>query len=141
MSWIPKQTVIVPIDFSEASYSAVDVARELVAEPSGLHVVHVIPTPTMFEPVAVLEKLDTNASYHRAADVIREHLSGKYADAQINILFGDPGTEIAAFAERVQADLVVMPSHGRSGLQKFFLGSVAERVLRLAHCPVLILRR
>ena len=67
-------------------------------------------------------------------------VSLKYAKAPIEILFGDPGHEITEFAERVKADLIVMPSHGRTGLSRLLIGSVAERVIRLAHCPVLVLR-
>ncbi len=55
------------------------------------------------------------------------------------------GSEIPAarsprFAEQLHAELIVMPSHGRTGLSRLFIGSVAERVVRLAHCPVLILK-
>jgi nucleotide-binding universal stress UspA family protein len=56
------------------------------------------------------------------------------------VRFGDPGREIAAHAEELHAELIVMPSHGRTGLSRLFIGSVAERVVRLAHCPVLILK-
>ena len=76
-----------------------------------------------------------------AARALRERLSDeKYAQVPIEILFGDPGHEITDFAERVRADLIVMPSHGRTGLSRLLIGSVAERVIRLAHCPVLVLR-
>jgi nucleotide-binding universal stress UspA family protein len=56
------------------------------------------------------------------------------------VAFGDPGQRITAYAEEVGADVIVMPSHGRTGLKRLLLGSVAERVLRLAHCPVLVLK-
>jgi len=58
---------------------------------------------------------------------------------QIDILFGDAGHEIAKLAERQGAELIVLPSHGRTGIKRLLIGSVAERVVRLAHCPVLIL--
>ena len=54
---------------------------------------------------------------------------------------GDPGTEIAEYAKSINADLIVIPSHGYHGIKRALLGSVAERVLRHAHCPVLVLRR
>jgi universal stress protein A len=56
------------------------------------------------------------------------------------VLFGDPGQQIAIFAKEMKAGLIVMSSHGRTGLAHLLIGSVAERVLRLASCPVLILR-
>ena len=54
--------------------------------------------------------------------------------------FGDPGHQIAQYAEEAKADLIVLPSHGRSGLQRLLIGSVAERVVRHAPCPVLVVR-
>jgi nucleotide-binding universal stress UspA family protein len=76
-----------------------------------------------------------------AVSALRQRLSDKkYAATPIEILFGDPGHEITDYAERVEADLIVMPSHGRTGLSRLLIGSVAERVIRLAHCPVLVLR-
>lgn len=142
MTWTPKQTVLVPVDFSEASFAAVEVGKQIVAEPSGLHVVHVIPKPSLLQPVAVLEALEPPSQHYQSVEEqIRQHLRDNYPDAQINVFFGDPGTEISAFAERVNADLIVIPTHGRTGLKRILLGSVAERVIELAHCPVLVLRR
>ena len=63
-----------------------------------------------------------------------------FAKVDFQVRFGDPGREIAGFAETLHAELIVMPSHGRTGLSRFLIGSVAERVVRLAHCPVLILK-
>ena len=63
-----------------------------------------------------------------------------FEKVDFQVRFGDPGREIAALAEELHAELNVMPSHGRTGLSRLFIGSVAERVVRLAHCPVLILK-
>ena len=72
---------------------------------------------------------------------MREKLADKkYAGVQMKVSFGDPGSEIAAFAKTEKADLIVLPSHGRTGLRHLLIGSVAEKVVRLAHCPVLVLR-
>ena len=57
-----------------------------------------------------------------------------------DVVIGDPGHEITTLAERAGADLIVLNSHGRTGLKRLLIGSVAERVIRLAHCPVLVLR-
>ena len=62
-------------------------------------------------------------------------------DVIFQVQFGDPGHGITDYAEEVGADVIVMPSHGRTGLRRLLIGSVAERVLRLAHCPVLVLRK
>ncbi|MEZ6094353.1 MAG: universal stress protein [Pirellulaceae bacterium] len=55
-------------------------------------------------------------------------------------MFGDPGSEITRFAKENDAGLIVISSHGRTGVSRLLLGSVAERVVRLAPCPVLVLR-
>jgi nucleotide-binding universal stress UspA family protein len=59
---------------------------------------------------------------------------------RFEVLFGDPGHEIAQFAKERGAGMIVMSSHGRTGLAHLLIGSVAERVVRLAQCPVLVLR-
>ena len=64
----------------------------------------------------------------------------KYKGVKIEVLLGDAGHEIVDYAKDIGADLIVLPSHGRTGLKRLLIGSVAERVARLAHCPVLILR-
>jgi len=60
---------------------------------------------------------------------------------KIEVRFGDPGHEIVEYAREIEAGLVVMASHGQSALRHLLIGSVAERVVRLAHCPVLVLKR
>ena len=59
---------------------------------------------------------------------------------ETRVLIGDPADVIVSYAERIGADLIVMASHGRSGIGRWAMGSVADRVLRGAHCPVLIVR-
>jgi nucleotide-binding universal stress UspA family protein len=142
MSWFPKRTVVVPVDFSEESLAAVDTALELVEDPSGVHLLHVLPEPSMMEPDPVWMEIDNTNRANHATDALREKLSGgQYQNVQIEIDFGDPGYRIADYARRIGAELIVMPSHGRTGLERIMLGSVAERVTRLSHCPVLILRK
>jgi nucleotide-binding universal stress UspA family protein len=60
---------------------------------------------------------------------------------QAHVLTGDPGTTITDYANEQSADLIVIPSHGYHGINRIVLGSVAERVLRHANCPVLVTRR
>jgi nucleotide-binding universal stress UspA family protein len=142
MAWLEKERVVVPIDFSEDSFNALDVAREFVKEASKLHLIHVTRpwseheiggswgTQTEEERIAAIKK------------IMNEKLQGTdYQDAQIVIHFGSPPVEITEYAEECGAELIVMPSHGRTGLKHLALGSVAERVVRMAHCPVLVLRR
>ena len=55
-------------------------------------------------------------------------------------VIGDPGHEITEYAEEIGASLIITPSHGRTGLSRLLIGSVAERVVRLAKCPVMVLK-
>ena len=142
MSWFPKRTVVVPVDFSDDSLAAVDTALELVAEPSGVQVVHVLPEASMMDPDPVWLEIDNANRAERTIEALQQRLPGeKYEKIQFEVEFGDPGYRIADFAQRVAADLIVIPSHGRTGLGRVLLGSVTERVIRLSHCPVLVLRK
>jgi len=142
MSWFPKRTVVVPVDFSDDSLAAVDTALELVAEPSGVQVVHVLPEASMMDPDPVWLEIDNANRAERTVEALQQRLPGeKYEKIQFEVEFGDPGYRIADFAQRVAADLIVIPSHGRTGLGRMLLGSVTERVIRLSHCPVLVLRK
>jgi nucleotide-binding universal stress UspA family protein len=141
MSWFPKKKIIVPIDFSDDSLAAVDTALALVDDPAHVLVVHVLQELTPAEPGEVWPAVDSEERAQHAIKVIRDRLSdAKYERLSVNVVVGDPGHEIADLAAREKADLIVLPSHGRTGLKRLLIGSVAERVVRLAHCPVLVLR-
>jgi len=141
MSWLPKKSVVVPFDFSEYSAKALETAREFVDDLSHLHVIHVLPLITATEPGMMWDTIDNEARQRDVEKAFRNGFAASpFHKSDFHVHFGDPGREIAAFAEQVQADLVVMPSHGRTGFSRVLLGSVAERVLRLAQCPVLILK-
>lgn len=142
MSWFPKKRIVVPIDFSDESFSALDAAAQMVESRDGLHVVHVLPELSPAEPMMAWEAFETAKRRKNAEEALRERLAkGNFHDVQLSVFVGDPGQEIAAYAERVGAELIVMPSHGRTGVRRLLIGSVAERVVRLAHCPVLVLRK
>jgi nucleotide-binding universal stress UspA family protein len=141
MAWLPKKCVVVPIDFSEQSRKGLETARELVDEIGHLHAIHVLPKIPVAEPGVVWTSIDDEARAQHAKMAFREGFAaGPFCKADFHVRIGDAGSEIAKFAEQLQADLIVMPSHGRSGVGRLLIGSVAERVLRLAHCPVLVLR-
>ena len=142
MSWLPKSSVVVPVDFSDDSFTAVDAAFDLVADASHLHVVHVLPTMEPAEPGVIWATIDNPSREHHALLALRERLAdARYKQISLTIKFGDPGHEIADFAQEKKAELIVLPSHGRTGLTRLLLGSVAEKVVRLAHCPVLVLKK
>lgn len=119
------QKILFPTDFSPASESAgrtaVDFARHFQAR---LHVLHVVPpvtdpTPAPGTMVAVVARLASDLP------VVSE------------ILSGPPARRIVAYARRAEIDLIVMGTHGRTGVSHLLLGSVAEAVVRRAPCRVL----
>lgn len=142
MAWLPKESVVVPVDFSDLSFEAVETALGLVENASHLAVIHVLPSLEPAEPGVIWSTIDDDSRARHAEEALRERLSGPtYKGIQVHVVIGDPGHEVAEFAQHKQADLIVMPSHGRTGLSHLLIGSVAERVVRLAHCPVLVIRK
>lgn len=141
MPWIPKKNVIVPFDFSDQSIPAVDTALEIVESPSAIHVIHVLPTLEPTEPGVIWSSIDNSGRIHHAEDAIKKQLNAeKYQGLHVVVEIGDPGHEVSDYAKKVSADLIVLPSHGRTGISRLLIGSVAERIVRMAHCPVLVLR-
>ncbi len=146
---IPRiQTIVVPTDFSPASDRAVDYAAAL-ASPFGatLHLLHVVEEPFLagggwewYIPSAraVREKL-TSDSLARLSK-IADRLIERGLSVTTGVAYGAPAEGIVTSAGECLADLIVMSTHGRSGVPHLVLGSVAERVIRSAHCPVLAVR-
>jgi nucleotide-binding universal stress UspA family protein len=142
MPWFPKHKVIVPVDFSPESVEAIDVGLQLVAQAADLHVVHVVIDITPLEAGEVWGVIDPQTRIQQMSKVLDQRLADpKFAGIQKAVLLGEPAHGITNYAQEQQADLIVIPSHGRTGLTRLLIGSVAERVVRLAHCPVLVLRK
>lgn len=141
MSWLQKSCVIVPIDFSADSFAALDPALSFVDRPDQVHALHVLYPLPVAEPGLLWETLDQSQRQQKAYQALESNLKfPPYQGIQSAIAIGDPSSEIIDYAQTHEADLIVMPSHGRTGISRFLLGSVAERVVRYAHCPVLVLR-
>lgn len=142
MSWAPRQKVIVPIDFSDDSFAALDAALDLVDDPKKISVINVLAVLEPAEPGVIWATIDEESRARHAEQAMRERLTdAKYKGVEIKIEFGDAGHEVARFAQEQGADLIVLSSHGRTGIKRLLIGSVAERIVRLAHCPVLVLRK
>ena len=142
MSWLPRKTVVVPIDFSDGSFAAMDAAAELADEPTHLHAVHVLPVLEPTDPGVIWSTIDDESRRRNAGEALREELAKRgHQRMEITIRFGDPGHEIARYAEETAAGLVVISSHGQNAFARLLIGSVADRVVRLAHCPVLVLKQ
>lgn len=133
-----------PHDFSKHSEHALDWALEIAdkwhATVELLHVVHILP-PVVDIPndmYADVER-DQLALAHKNLEAIRtEKTKVPPATIEIQVQRGVPFQAICDEAETRPADLIVMGSHGRTGLSHVFIGSVAERVMRHAPCPVLV---
>ncbi len=141
MSWFNGKRIVVPFDFSDESTNAVRLALQMANRPDEVHVAHVLQELPPTDPVVIWGQLDDEARKR----AIREQMESLFAEqqiegVQINVSIGNPSRMIADLAEEIEAGLIVIPSHGYSGVRRWFLGSVAERVVQLAACPVLVLK-
>jgi len=141
MNWLPKKSLVVPVDLSEFSMQALDVALQLVDDSAAIHIVHVLTPVSPMEPGVVWGDVDEESRRRHAATSIQRAVAdrGLHA-ATISILVGSPAHRIAEYASEADAELIVLPSHGRTGAMHMLIGSTAERAVRFAHCPVLVLR-
>ena len=139
--------IVVPFDFSDDSKRALEVAAKLaVTYDSRIDVVHVIvPSIDLQAEVAIWApsfEFDRNEVFRRAerrlADAVEKLPE---VPIKIQVLDGHVASALTRYADGEKADLIVLASHGLSGIEHFLLGSVAEKVIRSASCPVLTLRR
>jgi nucleotide-binding universal stress UspA family protein len=142
----PFHTVVVATDFSETAEEALSVALELVeGTDREIAVVHVVLDPLhqpwMVDAAGVdfpeLQRSWVEGAEHEFQALLKRRRLNASA-LSTHIVIGRPDFEIVRFAEEHGADLLVMGTHGYSGVKRFFLGSVADRVVREARCPVLV---
>ncbi|MCG8557879.1 MAG: universal stress protein [Proteobacteria bacterium] len=142
----PTQHILCPVDFSQASDEsfryAVDLASRLGAE---VHVLHVYQLPAYAFPDGAL--LPGAAWTTRILEAAQKELNTflmRFRDAPVklhhHLVEGTPHVEINRLANVLEAQLIVMGTHGRTGLAHLVMGSVAERVVRSAERPVLTVR-
>ncbi len=136
--------VLVPTDFSDQANKAVDDGLAMVEDPQDLTVLHVAPALSSFlegDPLVGVNMVSDKDRAQHLLEMLHKKFSGKqFKNVNFKVAFGTPAEEITKAAEKEKADLIMLPSHGRTGLARIMIGSVAERVVRLAHCPVLVLR-
>ncbi len=141
---LPFTKILCPTDFSEASRAAVaaaaDLATHFKADVSLVHVVPVLPALPP-DPNFVLEVPEYERALHADATRQLEGLSAELRakGLRVNTIVGhgDAGREIVRVAKAEGVDLIVIATHGTTGWQHVMFGSVAEKVVRLAHRPVL----
>ncbi len=153
---LPLRRIICPTDFSDPSYRALDVAAELAthfeAELLVVHVVRAIPVAPAATPIrspASSAQADFDVSAYQEVvlerarldldDAIASRLSGQ-SNVRPIVIHGRPANAITDLAEKEHPDLLVIATHGRTGVKRFLFGSVAEKVVRTAPCPVLTIQ-
>ncbi len=135
---------------TEAACRALKAAEELASAFCGeMLLVHVVPpTPVPIPPIdgtwvppfdVVAYEEQLREDYQRSLERLRKERLGSKTKVRVRVVTGDPATEIVGIAKEEKADLIVLPTHGRSGLSHVFFGSVTEKVVRHAECPVLTL--
>jgi nucleotide-binding universal stress UspA family protein len=151
--------VVVPLDGSELAEQALPYVRDLIHNRQvKIHLISVAPlvssvsataAPVRMYPL-VISRADLEQHAQERDRIEQElasylhgvalNLSQGQVSVQEEVRFGEPAEEIIAIAEETTADLIAMCTHGRTGLARWAYGSVAEKVLRHAPCPVLLVR-
>lgn len=143
------KSILVPTDFSEFSdravQQAVDIAEQNNAKIFLLHVIDKLQQCAIDYciPLEVMQKVQTDSEKEAAKKMQEEAdkiLKAKKIDVVFDVKSGVPYEEILKEQQERKADLIVIASRGRTGILKTLVGSVAERVVREAKCPVLLVR-
>ncbi len=132
--------ILVATDFSEASAAAMDYGRALARTfGASLHLLHVMENPFLRPHVADPHMIKNAALSHLFDRLTDDDRRTLHATAVLETS-DDPADEIVKYAKTRQIDLIVMGTHGRGTVAQLLVGSVAERVVRTAPCPVLTVR-
>ena len=141
--------ILVPIDFSEASLKALPVARQMAraSNECDLHLLHVKDRSVAWAhaggtitPEAATPMLPTIEDLQARLDQMRISSANENSSATRTVVEGSPADAIVRYSNDHHIDLIVMTTHGRTGLTRMLMGSVAEAVVRTANCPVVTLR-
>lgn len=147
----PFQKILCPTDFSTPSLCGIKMAREMGAPHDSEIILLNVHKPIPHLPSPRLKASETTfdvSGYEQAiieeareqlAELKREIL-GDYDKFQIHVHMGNPANEILAVAEEEKVDAICIATHGHTGLKKIVFGSVAQRVVRRAQCPVVTVR-
>jgi len=133
--------ILVPTDFSTLGRTALETATALAKERGAkLLIAHVEEPPMAYgggEFYYGIEEPDRTEIQRMLAEVLPTDPAVSY---EHHLLMGSPATAIVNLAEREHVDMIVIPTHGRKGLLRLLMGSVAEEVVRKAKCPVLTVK-
>ena len=137
--------IVIPTDFSEASLKALDMAKQAAdAFDAELHVMTAVQAPIVFQPTMAasypsIDELRKEAM-ERLEAYEKEHLASWGRTVHKIVFEGRASDEICRYAEEIDATMIVMATHGHSGLAHIVIGSTTENVVRHAKCPVLSVR-
>ena len=136
----PYKTILCPIDFDENSLAALDEAVAIARHfNSSLILIHVVPVAYLLGEAPPWGLYDQEkAAAAKLADIARQRVAGLKHEFQLYM--GDVITGILDAQKKYQADLLVMATHGRRGIARMVLGSIAEAVVRKVNCSVLTIR-
>ena len=141
------EKILVPVDFSSYSKRAISYARELAASyDARLQLLHVVEQ-AVYPSFYALDRENFRNLLNEVEDVAIENLrrifkesAGPRVSAEFHLIEGLAATDITDFADRNDTDLIVIATHGLTGIKRLFLGSVAEKVVRRATCPVFVVK-
>ena len=141
-----RNVIVFPTDFSELSLAALPWARRMADQmQADIHVIYVVEEPHIYAtldmgpvPIPSVDEL-TRSAEKRMANFSARHLKG-IGNVTTKVLVGRPAEEVVSYAKANNASLLVMTTHGYSGVKHVLLGSTTESVLRHATCPVLSIR-
>ena len=145
---VTAQRFLVPVDFSAYAHQALEYAIGLARKPGArVTLLHVMQSPPWGgESAGTVPYAYSQFIQHLEAEVVHRmqtylaRVTGSGLEGDLAVGYGVPFQEILETAKKHQVDLIVMGTHGRTGLQHVLVGSVAEKVVRLAPCPVLVVR-
>ena len=133
--------ILVPVDFTEGMVKAlayaVPFAKQFDATLTLLHVVE--PTFVPAAEMGALEDLDTSVEARKELEKLHAQLTDQ-VQCRILMRHGRAETEIINVARELTSDLIILSTHGRTGMERLLLGSTAEKVVRRAGCPIFIVR-
>ena len=141
------RSILLPVDFSKASTNALWTASEIARKyGSKLTLLHVTEAPE-FRGYLEIDDLDEEELSSSQIEEAENRLADLHSKAPLDgievytrVIFGRPGRKIVEFAHEEDIDLIVIPSHGKSGFEKLLMGSNVNKVVHRADCPVLVLR-
>ena len=139
------KTLLCPVDFSQMSRAVLDYAVFMAqSHQAQLKLIHVVDQLHGFDSYKILHMTDieiTHEMERQARTQLKELVATLPIPATFDIRFGRAADEIVIQAKEDEVELIVMGSHGRSGISHLLVGSVAESVVRHAPCPVLVVRQ